>query len=346
MADNRQNPRRSKGTTIPRGVNKTQGYTPSSAQNYSHRNAQQQPAPAAYGYQGQGRGYNGGNIPGNNKKKKGGPWRIVFWLALLVFIASLVALGAIGYTYWKSQDTYKTIGQEAFNPDDLAGKTLADMTIDWDALRAINPDTVGWIYVPNSIINYPIVHTTDNDKYLNTNFNGVSDWTTAAGAIFLSAENRPDFTDSNNVVYGHHMRDGSMFAFFATLQDVPLFNENRTIYILTPQGNYRLETFSIFVCDANDPLGQVQFSSTEEVTEYVQNKMDRTTVNPDPSAAQAADIDKVFTFVTCTGFRDADERTVLFGYPVETTAIIDDEDDTSNVNPDDIDAIDDGVKEM
>lgn len=72
--------------------------------------------------------------------KRGGPWRVVFWVALVVFVLALAALGAIAFSYWQGQHSYDSLAEEAFDaPEDVAGTSLADLTVDWDALRAINP---------------------------------------------------------------------------------------------------------------------------------------------------------------------------------------------------------------
>jgi sortase B len=81
--------------------------------------------------------------------------------------------------------------------------------IDFDALRAINPNVVGWIVIPGTQISYPVVQGTDNAWYLRHTFSGERN---ASGAIFLDYRNRADFSDSQIILHGHNMRDGSMFA--------------------------------------------------------------------------------------------------------------------------------------
>ncbi len=117
--------------------------------------------------------------------------------------------------------------------------------MDWDALKAINPDTVGWIYIPGTVVNYPIVQAADDEKYLTHDFKGSEGWIATFGAIFLAAENSSDFSDPNNIIYGHHLNDGSMFACVADFSDAAQFNDHRTVYILTPEGNYELSTFAL-----------------------------------------------------------------------------------------------------
>lgn len=250
---------------------------------------------------------------GKSGKKKGGPWRVVFWIALVVLIGALIALGVIAFSYWQGQDKYNTVASQAFEePADIEGVALSDVVIDWDALLAINPDTVGWVYVPGTMVNYPIVHTDNNDKYLKTDFYGETNWLASYGAIFLAAENTADFSDANNIVYGHHMNDGSMFAQFADFRDESVFNEHRTVYIFTPERNYKLTTFSLVVVDASDPLAQPSFADAEELQAYVQDKMDRTVSAPDPATVTAGEIEKMFAFVTCADYSATNDRIVLF----------------------------------
>lgn len=249
---------------------------------------------------------------GGGRKKKGGPWRVVFWVALVVFVVALIALGVIAFSYWQGQDKYNTVAAAAFEePADIEATALSDVVIDWDALRAINPDTVGWVYVPGTMVNYPIVHTDNDDKYLHTDFLGEENWLASYGAIFLSAANTADFSDANNIVYGHHMNDGSMFAQFADFRDADTFNKHRTVYIFTPERNYKLSTFSLLVVNANDPLAQTSFSDAAELQTYLQDKAARSVVSPDP-AASIEGIEKLFAFVTCADYSATNERIVLF----------------------------------
>ncbi|MEG2458824.1 MAG: sortase [Raoultibacter sp.] len=275
--------------------------------------------------------------------KKGGPWRIVFGVAFIVLVLSLIGLGVMGFSYWQGQNTYKEIAQEAFpEPKDPAALQLADMTLDWDALRKVNPDVVGWIYVPGTVANYPIVHTTNNEKYLTTDFRGDPGFLAQFGSIFLSAENTPSFLDANNIVYGHHMNDGSMFAFISGLFDNKAFNEHRTIYILTPDGNYKLSTFSLIACKDDDPLAQPSFATPADLQAYVQDKIDRSVVTPTEPIDPAA-VTRVFSLITCDNVTDAG-REVLFASVVESTKT--ETPTTTAVNPNDVGVVGQAAKEI
>lgn len=236
-----------------------------------------------------------------------------------MLVASLAVLGALAFSYWQGQNAYDEIADRAFEaPRDIEGTSLENIQVDWDALRAINPDVVGWIYIPDTIVNYPIVHTDDDTHYLSYDFNGQQGWGATFGTIFLQAANAGDFTDANNIVYGHHLNNGSMFACLADFTDSVEFNAHRTVYLLTPQGNYKLRTFSLVHCAADDPLAQTSFTDADELASYVQDKIDRSVAAPEGALPAAEDIDHTFAFVTCDNL-PSDGRYVLFSYVEETT---------------------------
>lgn len=265
------------------------------------------PARAGVGGTAPGASFSGGGKATGGRGK--GPWRVVFWLALVVLVGSLGALGYIGYTYWNGQQAYDSLATDYFEaPSDPAASTLADFEIDWDALRAVNPDVVGWIYVPDTKISYPIVHRDGDDSYyLNHTFSGDTTGQFGAefGCIMLSGENAGDFTDQVNVVYGHNMADGSMFAQFARFTDAQTFNAHRTVYVLTPTGNYKLSTFAIDRIEETDTSVVVpNFGSPEELSAYAQTRMDASLATPDPAASPASSIGQIFAFSTCDNSND------------------------------------------
>ena len=251
-------------------------------------------------------------------KKKRGPWRIVLVVAIIVLACSLGGLAFIGFSYWQGQQKYDDIarmaGLEELDAIDIAvdeAEELPALTVDWDALRAANPETVAWVYMPGTPINYPVVQTDNNDKYLTVDFDGDAGWLANYGAIFLDYRNDPDFKDKANFIYGHHMNDGSMFAELAALGNQERFDECRTVYLLTPSKNHRLRTFALVHVGAYDPIVQTEFSSTEEFREYVQQKKDYSIVYVD-DAPDAEDIGRVYAFATCDEYGGG--RYVLFAY--------------------------------
>lgn len=248
---------------------------------------------------------------------KRGKWRVVLIVSIVVLIASLAGLGAIVYQYLSQQGAYNDLEQYA-TVSEGENLALSDLTVDWDALRAINPDIVAWVYVPNSPINYPVVQGNNNEEYLHKAFDGSEGWLASAGTIFLDSSNTSDFSDRNSALYGHHMNDGSMFAALSDWQNSDEFNAHRDIYVLTPQGNYRLKSFALVKTTGTDALVQTAFSSEENYQSYIQDKLDRSVVTQTGDMLSAADIQQSMMFATCE-YSQADGRAVLFAAVVETT---------------------------
>ncbi|MDO4182916.1 MAG: class B sortase [Coriobacteriia bacterium] len=251
-------------------------------------------------------------------RKRINKWRIVTIVSAVVLVCALVALAVMGFSYLQGQHKYENVrDQAAVNTEDPSN--LASMSADWDALRAVNPDVVGWIYVPNSPIDYPIVQGEDNEYYLNHAFDRSENWLAAYGTIFMDYTNNPQFMDSNTFLYGHHMADGSMFAFLDTLAHQENFDTNRDIYILTPQGNFWLRTFAMVLTDGSDFLVQPNFGSAEEMDAYITDKLERSCVSvTDDVVDQALRTTKIFGMSTCDYSR-SDGRAILFSLLVEST---------------------------
>lgn len=247
-----------------------------------------------------------------------GPWFWVFLIAVVVLVGSLGILGIISWSYFQGQQKYEAIATEHFDLDASDLGPLAEIEVDWSSLLAANPDTVAWIYVPNTQINYPVVRGGDNEYYLTHDFDGEAGWLANFGAIFMDYRNEPDWTDQAYFIYGHHMNDGSMFADIAGMADQSEFDESRTIYLLTPRGNYRLRSFTLLHCAADDPLVQTTFGTPDELTDYIQDKIDRSIVDAG-SIPEAAEITKAFAFATCD--EDSGGRYILYAY-VEDDSVI------------------------
>jgi sortase B len=115
------------------------------------------------------------------------------------------------------------------------------ITVDFKKLQKENPDVVGWIYCEGTEINYPVLQGKDNDQYLHTDYKG--DYN-IDGSIFVDADNTPGFTDSNTIIYGHHMNSGAMFAGLVNWADQEYYEKHPIIWLLTPEKNYKIVLFS------------------------------------------------------------------------------------------------------
>ena len=172
------------------------------------------------------------------QKKRGNPlWTLVFLAALAVFCFSGYKLIGIYLDYKTGTDEYRDLQQYTTEitktpetpaptkteepqaesepaepsepePEPLSYPTEPPLAVDFESLKAINPDVKGWLYIEALDISYPVVQGPDNDTYLHTTYEGTSNF---AGSIFLDYQNQDDFSDGNTIVYGHNMKNLSMF---------------------------------------------------------------------------------------------------------------------------------------
>ena len=133
-------------------------------------------------------------------------------------------------------------------------------SVDFTSLKAWNSDIVAYIYSPGTPINYPVAWT-GNDYYLHTNLNHqYSEW----GAIYIAKENATDFSSGNTILYGHHMKDRSMFASIDSYkQGNSYYNAHPVMYVYTPSRNYQVNVFAGFSCPANDEVFATGFTDSQ-----------------------------------------------------------------------------------
>lgn len=177
--------------------------------------------------------------------------------------------------------------------------------INFAELSSVNSDIVGWIRIRALDISYPVVQTEDNDYYLHTTFEGASN---IAGCIFMNCYNKPDFTDQNTIIYGHNMRNGSMFGTLSDFQDEEVYNKSKYFWIFTPDFIYQYRIFSASVVNQTGLTYQTSFSD-EDFQEFVNTAFQNSVV--DNTGLQVTEDDRIVTLSTCTG--DDSTRFVVMG---------------------------------
>ncbi len=179
-------------------------------------------------------------------------------------------------------------------------------TVDFESLQAINPDVIAWIIMEGTNINYPVVQGKDNSEYLYKLVDGSSN---SAGSIFMDYRNHTDFIGRNTVLYGHHMKNETMFAPITNYKKQSFYDEHPTCLILTPEGNYTLEFFAGYVASMNSDAWKLEFESDDEygawLEQSVANSTFQSNICPTPQ-------DRVVTLSTCSYEYD-DARYVLLG---------------------------------
>lgn len=202
-----------------------------------------------------------------------GKWirRILIIVFLAIFLFSAGSLVFIMSRYKNDEKIYfnaaqqYTISEENGNDEEIE---TAPISIDFESLLAANSDVIGWIYCEDTPINYPVLRGEDNDFYLHHTYEG--DYS-AAGSIFVDVENRPEFLDSNTVIYGHHMKDGSMFASLEKWKDQEFYEEHPVMWLLTPGQDYKIVLFSGYETSAYSDTYTIFTGPGNELDEYLEN---------------------------------------------------------------------------
>lgn len=149
--------------------------------------------------------------------------------------------------------------------DDKEGEKQEEtVTVDFASLQAINPDIVAWLRIPG-VLEYPVVRGEDNSYYLN---HTVQKTYNIAGSIFLDYRNERDFSDSKNIIYGHNMKDGSMFHVLRNYQDIDFFQEHTDMEIYLPDG--RTLNYQIIACEQVPADSEVY-----QITKYDSEKTEK-----------------------------------------------------------------------
>lgn len=249
---------------------------------------------------------------GGRGKKGGWITNLILVIALAVFVVSAYQLIKIGKGYWDGRSEYDKIRDlaiESGEDGDGEDGEESQFRVNFDELLAINPDTIGWIrFSPEpAIISYPIVQGDDNDEYLHKTFSANEN---TLGAIFLNVGNQSDFSDRNSIIYGHRMKDGSMFRHLQDYEDESFWESNPYFYIYTPDG--RELTYHIY------SVGQVEETSDTYLTvfeteEAYQSFLDMTKeVSAYDTGVEVTVGDKIVTLSTCTSASD-EHRFVVRG---------------------------------
>lgn len=251
------------------------------------------------------------------KKIKQRKYECMLAASVVLILISVVTLVSTCFEYRRSEEIYIDVNDEyvdenrenadeitnaadgtnsATNAEDIWWK---DASVDVAGLSEEYPDVVGWIYFENEDISYPIMYSGDNSKYLGTAYTGQK---ARAGAIFIDGESTPDFSDPHSLIYGHNMRDLSMFGrlkFYKT--DASYYDEHQYFQVFTKDGVYRYQIFAYEeVPDSHNVFwvyGQEPEGMEDMLKEIEKDSYRKTGVNPTEG-------DHIITLATCTSKED------------------------------------------
>lgn len=217
----------------------------------------------------------------------------------IIFISMMGVLVFCGFKiyqiyreYKDGSDAYEEIKEHVDIPERITEESETDDSDDIDFLRLqeIYPGIVGWIQIPAFEISYPIMQGNDNQYYLNHLPTGE---TAKCGSIFLDYHNHPDFSDKNSILYGHHMKDGTMFAALKRYHEFP---DDTYFYVYTPETVLRYQVISAYQGGTGEQAYTYDLPDQKDVLEFIQFMDKRSEIKAD--AVCSVD-DRFITLSTC-----------------------------------------------
>lgn len=227
----------------------------------------------------------------------------------LICLGLGLTCGAIGiYKYIEEKNAgkeYEKLQQEVVKEEpkpveepEAEPVSKVEIPIDFVALQQQNPDVYAWIQVPGTEVDYPILQSSnDNTYYLNHTIDGEEK---KEGAIFTENYNTKTFEDPNTVIYGHDMKNGSMFQSIHKYMDRSFFDNNRDIVIYMPDQILRYKIFAAYLTDNRHLLMNYNFWSKDEYQQYLNSIFSMRDMNAFiDTSTEVTTEDKIITLSTC-----------------------------------------------
>ena len=184
-------------------------------------------------------------------------------LCAAVFIYCGWQLGDYWLEYKHAKDFISSLSDRVVTEISDAPLENAPVSVDFDTLLSECPDIVGWLWCEGTDINYPVVRAEDNSYYLHRLTDGSY---SANGTLFLDYRNGGDISDKVSVIYGHHMKTGAMFGKLDNYKEQEYYDEHPVMYLLTPEGSYKLELCAGINTDADADIYDPYLSDGKRLT--------------------------------------------------------------------------------
>ncbi|WP_416149960.1 class B sortase [Salipaludibacillus sp. HK11] len=250
----------------------------------------------------------------NTSKKKSFFHRMVTLLILSVILFSTYKVVDIFYGYYTNREVLAE-AQSIYDssvPDEIVTHDKKQIRSQFEELLQINQDIVGWITIDNTNVDYPVLQAKDNDYYLFRNYKKEE---TRAGSLFMDFRNDSSEIPRNTIVYGHNMRDGSMFGQLDKFLDEEFFLANQTFYYDTLYEKYDVEIISVYLSTTDFYYIETDFDTDDDYLHFLQEIQQKSQFDTERNLTAE---DNILTLSTCDSTLDSEEgRLVVHARIVE-----------------------------
>lgn len=260
------------------------------------------------------------------KKKSNRIFKILFVVFLAIAVCSSVLLARNWIIEKRAADKFDELTKKTTDTTQAQADPVTEpvsennqsselnapvKNLDWTSLQQENEDIYSWIYIPDTNVDYPILqHATEDNYYLEHNLDGSSGY---PGCIYTQRINSKDFTNANTILYGHNMKNGSMFNTLHYFEDNQFFDEHSFFYIYTAE---RVLVYEVFAaCEFTDEhlLHKYDFNTIEGRNDFIDDIRNTRGMTDHVRSSLSVDSDdKLVTLSTCINGKD-DYRYLVIG---------------------------------
>lgn len=243
-----------------------------------------------------------------NRRKRAKENQRITGVLVGILVGMLLLGGGVFCMYVAEQNQEKSREEQGLQTaqeeyEDLQENVITDSEdplqkkINFEMLKEKNPDVYAWIWIPGTNIDYPILQSISkaDDYYLNTTIDGKEGY---PGAIYTEKYNSQYFVDPVTIIYGHELKDGTMFSQLHKYEDKTFFDEYPYVYIYHPEMTLKYQIFAAVAFDDRYILGSYNFQENDDFQKYLDELMSSINgnVNRDVSVTQETTI---LTLSTC-----------------------------------------------
>ncbi len=256
-----------------------------------------------------------------NKRDQKKHERLLRLISAVIVLAAALCLGI--YIYQQHQNDfaeaeYAKMRQKQEKTEEPVAE--ASPIHDFASLQEQNADVYGWINVANTIVDYPVLQTEEDNYYLSHDMNHVE---TTAGAIYSNACNSKDMTDGITILYGHDMRADTMFGSLHLFDEETFFQQNETMTFETADALYTYQIFGVYNYNDNYIPAMFDLKSTDGVQQFLDSLKscaeEGRSITHVREGVDVSDEDKLLVLSTCIGSQ-SDRRFLVVGKLIHTTS--------------------------